>query len=46
MKYAGNKNNARIDTLIKDTHTHTHTQKKQTKVIKRKEITLDALAVD
>ena len=34
---------------IKDTHTHTHThthKKKKNKVIKRKEITLDALAAD
>ena len=66
MKYAGNKNSARIVTLsdlgthththtqntsnnkndeIKDTHTHTHTHTKN-KVIKRKEITLDALAAD
>ena len=61
MKYAGNKNSARIVTLsdrththtqntsnnkndeIKDTHTHTH---KKNKVIKRNEITLDALAAD
>ena len=64
MKYAGNKNSARIVTLS-DLGTHTHTQKKNTsnnkndeikdththtqkknKVIKRKEITLDALAAD
>ena len=58
MKYAGNKNSARIVTLSDlGTHTHTkntsnnkndeikhtHTQKE---VIKRKEITLDALAAD
>ena len=59
MKYAGNKNSARIVTLSDlgtHTHTHTHTQntsnnkndkiKDKTKVIKRKEITLDALAAD
>jgi len=68
MKYAGNKNSARIVTLselgthtltqntsnnknneIKDTHIHTHTHTHthtHNKVIKRKEITLDALAAD
>ena len=59
MKYAGNKNSARIVTLSDvGTHTHRHTHKKNTsnnkndkiiykkKVIKRKEITLDALAAD
>ena len=61
MKYAGNKNSARIVTLS-DLGTHTHKQtkkntsnnkndkikdkKKKNKVIKRKEITLDALAAD
>ena len=58
MKYAGNKNSTRIVTLSDlGTHTqkkntsnnkndeikHTHTKKE---VIKRKEITLDALAAD
>ena len=61
MKYAGNKNSARIVTLSDlGTHKHTHTHKNtsnnkndgikdthiQKKVIKRKEITLDALAAD
>ena len=60
MKYAGNKNSARIVTLS-DLGTHTHTQNtsnnkndeikdththKKNKVIKRKEITLNALAAD
>jgi len=44
MKYAGNKNSARIVTLIKDTQKQNKTKKP--KVIKRKEITLDALSVD
>ena len=53
MKYAGNKNSARIVTLS-DLGTHTHKKntsnnkndkiKDKKKVIKRKEITLDALA--
>ena len=57
MKYAGNKNSARIVTLSDlGTPTHTHTQnssnnkndkiKDKKEVIKRKEITLDALAAD
>jgi len=54
MKYAGNKNSARIVTLSDlGTHTHKNTSnnkndkiKDKTKIIKRKEITLDALAAD
>ena len=53
MKYAGNKNSARIVTLS-DLGTHTQNTsnnkndkiKDKKKVIKRKEITLDALAAD
>ena len=56
MKYAGNKKSARIVTLS-DLGTHTHKTKilpitrmikykRKQKVIKRKEITLDALAAD